>query len=128
MIVKVAEQASSLFQGDLGDVALRLASLGFESDALAAFSLDFQQTSYQSITRVYGREVHSQGAESLAGLADLARRDSSVAGLLEGIASMQRQLIEDAKSLFAPLEAARLGRSVVPVVLGFAERPETVVS
>jgi len=126
MIAKVAEQASSLFEGDLGDAALRLASLGFESDALAAFSLDFRQTSYQSITRVYGQEGYGQGAESMAGLADLAGRDSAVAGLLEGIASMQRQLIEDAKALFAPLDAARFGRSVVPAVLGFAERPGVV--
>jgi hypothetical protein len=120
MIAKVAEEASALFEGDLGEAAMRLASLGFESDALAAFSLDFRQSSYQSITRVYG-----QDARGTSGLADLARRDSSVAGLLDGIAAMQRRLIDDAKALFAPLDAARLGRSVVPAVLGAVVEPES---
>ncbi len=113
-IAKVAEEASELMDGDLGAAAMRLASMGFESDALASFALDFRQSSYQLMTSVYS----PRGEQ---GLADLACRDCGIADFLRNIADMQRRLIDDAKSLFADVDAARLGRSVVPAALRFVD-------
>lgn len=116
MIARVADEASSLLQGDLGAAAQRLASLGFDSDALASFSLNFRQATWQSMSSLY-----NAGTEP--GLADLVRRDEGVASLLDGMASMQRRLIDDAMALFNTVDATRLGRSMVPAVFSFAAEP-----
>lgn len=117
MVARVAEEASSLLQGDPGAAARRLASLGFDSDTLASFSLNFRQATWQSMSSMY---MTGPGAR----LTDLARRDEGVASLLDGMASMQRRLIDEAMALFDTVDAARLGRSIVPAVFSFAAEPK----
>lgn len=121
LIAQVAEEASALFEGDLGAAAERLANIGFDGQTLASFALDFKQTSYQEVTRVYAPRADH-------GLGELARQDSGVASLLDAIAQAHRQLVEGAKSLFGEADAARLGKAVVPAVFGFAGSTPAQVS
>ena len=106
MLEQVAEQATSLFTGDLGQTAARLAALDFDSEQLATFALDFTRTTQQSLTQVYGG--------GMPGLAGLARHDDAVSSLLELLADTQRQLIAEARTLFDDASAAGFARGVVP--------------
>lgn len=119
LLAQVTEEASSFFEGDLAATAARLMALDFDSEQLASFALDFTRTSQLELTQVY--------TDSNRALSDLAQRDSGVASLLEMLASTQRQLMEEARTLFDAPSAARFARSIVPDVfgLGGAERMST---
>lgn len=113
MLNQVTDEAGSFFEGDLLATAARLTALDFDSEQLASFALDFTRTSQIQLTQVY--------TDSNQSLSDLASRDSGVASLLEMLAATQRQLMEDAKTLFDAPSAAKFARSLIPELFSFGD-------
>ena len=113
MLNQVTDEAASFFEGDLLATGARLTALDFDSEQLASFALDFTRTSQIQLTQVY--------TDSNQSLSDLASRDSGVASLLEMLAATQRQLMEDARSLFDAPSSAKFARSLIPELFSFGD-------
>lgn len=108
VIATVIEVANSFFTGDVGAAVEKLQALDFDGEQLAELSLGMSLTKSVSVSRAYQRNGEA--------LQDLKVRDQGIAQALDFLAAEQKRLIEVAKEIFDAPSAAKLVRSLVPVL------------